>query len=151
LEAVKGVKSVSQLGSEYEAHPIQIGIWKRNMKASPGAKGLPKEKRSVIVLASQHEPSKDNQNSCSNFSLLLDIYERNPNKPLSVQNYTNLLSTRNRALIAVPDDSYCGPLQLAQSLYNDKNNTIDEICKTLNISRATLYRYIKVSSQSRYT
>jgi DNA invertase Pin-like site-specific DNA recombinase len=33
---------------------------------------------------------------------------------------------------------------LAQSLYDDKNNTIDEICKTLNISRATLYRYIKV-------
>jgi len=31
---------------------------------------------------------------------------------------------------------------MAQSLYNDKNNTIDEICKTLNISRATLYRYI---------
>jgi DNA invertase Pin-like site-specific DNA recombinase len=35
-------------------------------------------------------------------------------------------------------------ITLAQSLYNDKNNTIDEICKTLNISRATLYRYIKV-------
>src|SRR6266478_3779955 len=32
---------------------------------------------------------------------------------------------------------------MAQSLYDDKNNTIDEICKTLNISRATLYRYIK--------
>jgi DNA invertase Pin-like site-specific DNA recombinase len=32
---------------------------------------------------------------------------------------------------------------MAQALYNDKNNTIDEICKTLNISRATLYRYIK--------
>jgi DNA invertase Pin-like site-specific DNA recombinase len=31
---------------------------------------------------------------------------------------------------------------LAQSLYDDKNNTIDEICKTLNISRSTLYRYI---------
>jgi DNA invertase Pin-like site-specific DNA recombinase len=31
---------------------------------------------------------------------------------------------------------------MAQALYNDKNNTIDEICKTLNISRATLYRYI---------
>src|SRR3954464_7335141 len=28
---------------------------------------------------------------------------------------------------------------MAQALYNDKNNTIDEICKTLNISRATLY------------
>jgi DNA invertase Pin-like site-specific DNA recombinase len=34
-------------------------------------------------------------------------------------------------------------ITLAQSLYNDKNNTIDEICKTLNVSRATLYRYIK--------
>ena len=31
---------------------------------------------------------------------------------------------------------------LAQSLYENRNNTIDEICKTLNISRATLYRYI---------
>src|SRR6266576_4771643 len=31
---------------------------------------------------------------------------------------------------------------MAQSLYDNKNNTIDEICKTLNISRATLYRYI---------
>lgn len=33
---------------------------------------------------------------------------------------------------------------LAQSLYDNKDNTIDEICKTLNISRATLYRYITV-------
>jgi DNA invertase Pin-like site-specific DNA recombinase len=33
--------------------------------------------------------------------------------------------------------------QMAEVLYKDKNNSIDEICKTLNISRATLYRYIK--------
>jgi DNA invertase Pin-like site-specific DNA recombinase len=33
--------------------------------------------------------------------------------------------------------------QQALTLYNDKHNTIDEICRTLNISRATLYRYIK--------
>jgi DNA invertase Pin-like site-specific DNA recombinase len=33
--------------------------------------------------------------------------------------------------------------QMAEALYEDKNNAIDEICKTLNISRATLYRYIK--------
>lgn len=37
---------------------------------------------------------------------------------------------------------------LAQSLYDDKNNTIDEICKTLNISRATLYRYIDVGKKT---
>lgn len=33
--------------------------------------------------------------------------------------------------------------QQAQTLYNDKTNTIDEICRTLDISRATLYRYVK--------
>jgi DNA invertase Pin-like site-specific DNA recombinase len=32
--------------------------------------------------------------------------------------------------------------QQLQTLYADKTNTIDEICRTLNISRATLYRYI---------
>src|SRR5207248_5376603 len=32
---------------------------------------------------------------------------------------------------------------LAQTLYDNQNNTIEEICKTLHISRATLYRYIK--------
>jgi DNA invertase Pin-like site-specific DNA recombinase len=32
---------------------------------------------------------------------------------------------------------------LAQSLYDDKNNTIEEICRTLHISRATLYRYVQ--------
>src|SRR5919108_3880986 len=35
-------------------------------------------------------------------------------------------------------------IALAQSLYDNKDNTIDEICKTLDISRATLYRYVQV-------
>ena len=34
--------------------------------------------------------------------------------------------------------------QQALTLYNDKKPTIDEICSTLNISRATLYRYINI-------
>ncbi len=34
-------------------------------------------------------------------------------------------------------------IQMVQSLYDNRNNTIEEICKTLNVSRATLYRYIK--------
>src|SRR5512134_3456756 len=33
--------------------------------------------------------------------------------------------------------------QMAEALYKDKNNTIDEICKTINVSRATFYRYVK--------
>ena len=35
-------------------------------------------------------------------------------------------------------------ISMAQALYDNKNNTIEEICKTLNISRATLYHYIKM-------
>src|SRR2546427_3437291 len=37
-------------------------------------------------------------------------------------------------------------IAMAQSLYENRNNTIDEICKTLNVSRATLYRYIKAKA-----
>src|SRR2546423_12112386 len=33
---------------------------------------------------------------------------------------------------------------IAQQLYDDKTNSISDICKTLNISRSTLYRYIQV-------
>jgi DNA invertase Pin-like site-specific DNA recombinase len=32
---------------------------------------------------------------------------------------------------------------IAQELYENKNNTIDEICKTLKVSRATFYRHVK--------
>ena len=35
-------------------------------------------------------------------------------------------------------------VQLAQQLYADKSNDIADICKTLNISRATLYRYVNM-------
>ena len=31
---------------------------------------------------------------------------------------------------------------MARKLYADKTYAIEDICKTLNISRATLYRYI---------
>src|SRR5438874_3112614 len=36
---------------------------------------------------------------------------------------------------------------MAQALYKDKNNSITDICKTLNISRATLYRSIQVEKR----
>jgi DNA invertase Pin-like site-specific DNA recombinase len=34
-------------------------------------------------------------------------------------------------------------LSMAQALYNNKQNSIADICQTLKISKATLYRYIK--------
>ncbi len=38
--------------------------------------------------------------------------------------------------------------QIAQALYTDKSNSIADICRTLRISRATLYRYVKVAEQT---
>jgi DNA invertase Pin-like site-specific DNA recombinase len=35
-------------------------------------------------------------------------------------------------------------VEIAKELYNSRKTTVDEICRTLNISRATLYRYINV-------
>jgi hypothetical protein len=32
---------------------------------------------------------------------------------------------------------------MARALYADKGNSIEDICKTLNIGRTTLYRYLK--------
>ncbi len=37
-------------------------------------------------------------------------------------------------------------VQIAQSLYHDKSNAIPDICRTLQISRATLYRYVKIGT-----
>jgi DNA invertase Pin-like site-specific DNA recombinase len=34
-------------------------------------------------------------------------------------------------------------IEMARALFSDKNNAVDEICKTLRISRVTLYRYVK--------
>jgi DNA invertase Pin-like site-specific DNA recombinase len=34
-------------------------------------------------------------------------------------------------------------VMLAQTLYQDKSTSIHDICQTLHISRATLYRYLK--------
>ncbi len=38
-------------------------------------------------------------------------------------------------------------ITLLQELYNSKQHSIDDICKSLHISRATLYRYIELGSE----
>src|SRR5512135_3617592 len=37
-------------------------------------------------------------------------------------------------------------VQIAQALYRDKTNAIADICRTLRVSRATLYRYLKAGT-----
>jgi DNA invertase Pin-like site-specific DNA recombinase len=34
---------------------------------------------------------------------------------------------------------------MARALFNDKNNSIKDICKTLNVSKPTLYRYLNLN------
>jgi DNA invertase Pin-like site-specific DNA recombinase len=41
-------------------------------------------------------------------------------------------------------------LSIAQSLYDDPENKIPEICRTLKISKATLYRSIKIGEGGRH-
>ena len=36
-------------------------------------------------------------------------------------------------------------LAMVQAMYDDKSNTIEDICQTLHISRATLYRYLRAN------
>jgi DNA invertase Pin-like site-specific DNA recombinase len=42
-------------------------------------------------------------------------------------------------------------VEMARALFSDKNNSIDDICKTLQISRVTLYRYVKATKESAAT
>jgi predicted transcriptional regulator YheO len=39
-------------------------------------------------------------------------------------------------------------ISMAKSLVNDSNNSIKDICETLNVSRAILYRHLKESNES---
>jgi DNA invertase Pin-like site-specific DNA recombinase len=36
-------------------------------------------------------------------------------------------------------------IQMASKLHGDPSNSISDICKTLGVSRATLYRYLSMS------
>jgi DNA invertase Pin-like site-specific DNA recombinase len=39
--------------------------------------------------------------------------------------------------------------KIAQALYDDPTNSIPEICRTLKISKVTLYRYVKTEERDR--
>jgi hypothetical protein len=42
-------------------------------------------------------------------------------------------------------------IKVAASLIKDKSNTIKDICRTLKVSRATLYRYVSPTGEARKT
>ena len=38
LEAIRGIKTVNEIGQEFEVHPTQVGLWKKELQAQ--ASGL---------------------------------------------------------------------------------------------------------------
>ena len=54
LEALRGAKTINQIGQEYDVHPVRVGLWKKEIQAQ--AKTLFEGKRGPQPVAAQREP-----------------------------------------------------------------------------------------------
>ena len=54
LEALRGVKTINEIGQEHGVHPVQVGQWKKEIQAQ--AKTLFEGKRGSKPTATQREP-----------------------------------------------------------------------------------------------
>jgi len=56
LEAVRGVKTINEIGQEYGVHPVQVGQWKKAIQEQ--AKTLFEGKRGPKPVAAYSEPER---------------------------------------------------------------------------------------------
>ena len=56
LEALRGVKTINEIGQEYGVHPVQVGQWKREIQEQ--AKTLFDGRRGPAPVAAQNEPDR---------------------------------------------------------------------------------------------
>ena len=70
-----------------------------------------------------------------------DIIRERTNAGLKAARARGRVGGRPRAM----DDK---KINMAKALVKDPNNSIKDICETLNVSRATLYRYLQESKES---
>lgn len=54
LEALRGVKTINQIGQDYDVHPVQVGLWKKGIQEQ--AKTLFESKRGPQPVAAHREP-----------------------------------------------------------------------------------------------
>lgn len=54
LEALRGVKTINEIGQEYGVHPVQVGQWKKEIEVE--AKTLFEGKRGPKAIAAHREP-----------------------------------------------------------------------------------------------
>ena len=56
LEALRGIKTINEIGQEYGAHPVTVGQWKK--KIHKQAKTLFEGKRGPKPIAAHQEPER---------------------------------------------------------------------------------------------
>jgi transposase-like protein len=56
LEALRGVKTINEIGQEYGVHPVQVGQWKKAIQEQ--AKTLFEGKRGPQPMAAHQEPER---------------------------------------------------------------------------------------------
>jgi transposase len=56
LEALKGVKTINEIGQEYGVHPVQVGQWKKAIQEK--AKSLFEGKRGPKPVVEHQEPER---------------------------------------------------------------------------------------------
>ncbi len=56
LEALKGLKTINEIGQEYGVHPVQVGQWKKSIQEE--AKSLFEGKRGPKPIAEHREPER---------------------------------------------------------------------------------------------
>ena len=56
LEALRGLKTVNEIGQEYGVHPVQVGQWKKEIQEQ--AKTLFEGKRGPKPMADHHAPDR---------------------------------------------------------------------------------------------
>ena len=54
MEVLRGVKTINQIAQDYDVHPVQIGLWKKEIQAQ--AKTLFEGKRGPAPVAAHREP-----------------------------------------------------------------------------------------------
>jgi DNA invertase Pin-like site-specific DNA recombinase len=69
-------------------------------------------------------------------------FERNLIRERTV---AGLEAARARGRVGGRPEADPAKVAMAKKLYADKTNSVSDICKTLRISRATLYRYLKMT------
>ncbi len=56
LEALRGLKTINEIGQEYGVHPVQVGQWKKEIQEQ--AKTLFEGKRGPKPMAEHQEPER---------------------------------------------------------------------------------------------